>query len=260
MNIHARNITRFSDFARTLCGDTIRTIVEVGSRDGQETRAFAARFPHASIYSFECNPHTLPLCRAAVADLANVTLIEKAISDRIGEISFYPIDTANTVTADHTGNPGASSLLRASGQYALEEYVQLETVVPSTTLAAFMAERQLPGIDLLWMDIQGAELMALQGLGERLADVGLIHLEVEFLEIYSGQPLYQDIATFLKAQGFAFAGFTIYAKHSADAVFVNRRRYSAGQLTKAVLQHQLLLKKRLTYLRHRAKRALIGRM
>lgn len=62
----------------------------------------------------------------------------------------------------------------------------------------------LPGrsVDYAKLDIQGAELNALRG-GERLLSSMLVlELEVEFVELYLGQPLYHDIAAYLAGQGF----------------------------------------------------------
>jgi len=167
-----RNLERFTSIARRALGTSaIRTIVEVGARDCRETLGFHALFPQAAVFAFECNPATLPQCREAVRGVANVTLIEKAVSDKSGPVGFFAIDQAQTKTGVADGNPGASSLLRASGNFELETYVQHEVAVTATTLAEFLAERKLAGIDLLWMDIQGAELMALQVLGAMLADL-----------------------------------------------------------------------------------------
>jgi hypothetical protein len=38
----------------------------------------------------------------------------------------------------------------------------------------------------------------------RLRSILAIHIEVEFLPLYKGQPLFADIDSFLRAQGFAF--------------------------------------------------------
>lgn len=54
------------------------------------------------------------------------------------------------------------------------------------------------------LDIQGAELMVLEGAKEMLADVLAIQTEVSFLPIYRGQALFGDIDAFLRANGFAF--------------------------------------------------------
>ena len=56
--------------------------------------------------------------------------------------------------------------------------------------------------DLIFADIQGAELYALQGLGKYLGGVKAMQLEVEFREMYSGQPLYEDLMLFLNQNNF----------------------------------------------------------
>lgn len=95
------------------------------------------------------------------------------------------------------------------------------------------------GLDLLKIDIQGAELMVFENARARLAYALVIHTEVEFLEMYKGQPLYGDVERFLRTQGFMLHRFEPlvtrdftpvllssdpYAGHSqvfwADAVFV----------------------------------------
>ena len=199
----------------------IRTVVDVGARDGSETREFAQRLRSARVFAFECNPQTLPACRSTVSALPNAELIEKAVAARVGPMTLFPIDPERTETTWADGNPGASSLFRASGKYPVESYAQDEITVQGTTLEAFMEERGLGSIDLLWMDIQGAEKLALKGLGTRIRDVKLVHTEVEFVEIYSGQPLFGEVKSFLNAAGFRLVAFTAMGPFSADAVFAN---------------------------------------
>ena len=52
--------------------------------------------------------------------------------------------------------------------------------------------------DLLWMDLQGAELMALRGARETLRSVKVIHIEVSFRPMYVGQALFWDIDDYLR--------------------------------------------------------------
>jgi len=63
--------------------------------------------------------------------------------------------------------------------------------------------------------------MALISAGDRLSGIKIIHLEVEFMEIYSGQPLMLDIKRYLNTNGFSLYAFTNFGRYSADAVFVN---------------------------------------
>jgi FkbM family methyltransferase len=216
---HLTTLLEFVD--KTLGLDSIETVVETGARDCSETAAFSQRLPNASIYAFECNPATLPVCRRVVENLPNATLVEKAVADQDGTMTFYPIDPESTDTDWEDGNPGASSLFKASGEYPLERYVQNEITVSATRLGTFLEEKRIPRIDLLWMDIQGAELMALTGLGEQIRNVKVIHTELEFFEIYAGQPLFGEIKRFLNRHGFRLAAFTALGPYSADAIFIN---------------------------------------
>lgn len=219
---HEEQLDRFLRFARQKLGDSIRVIVELGARDCRESCAFSEALPAAEVFAFECNPDTLPQCRRNVAGYPRVHLVEKAVADRSGTVSFHKIDPSRTTTTWTDGNPGASSLFRASGKYPVEDYAQIEVRVEAVTLKDFVREMQLPTIDLLWMDIQGAELMALKGLGSELAKVKIIHTEVEFIEIYQGQPLYSEVRQYLTSWGFRLHTFTALGRYSADAVFVNK--------------------------------------
>lgn len=238
-NLAEPTLYKFLDIANRYKVE-VKTLVELGARDCTETAAFSKSLPNARIYSFECNPQTLPLCRKTVSKLNNVTLIEKAVSDKNGTVTFYPIDPKQTTTVWKDGNPGASSMFKASGKYPVEKYKQTKITVPSVTLRSFMKEQLINSIDLMWIDIQGAELMALKGFGNKISDVSMIHTEVEFFEIYSGQPLFREIKRYLNSRGFLLIAFTSFEHYSADAVFVNRDSLSAVQELKAVVVDPLL--------------------
>jgi FkbM family methyltransferase len=258
---HDENFERLAALANLfLPPGAVRSIVELGARDCLITLSFRQTWPHAMVYSFECNPATLPVCRERVAGDPQVELVEKAVSDQSGEIRFYPIDPSRTVTDVAGGNPGASSMFRASGKYPLERYAQHEIVVEAVTLEAFLASRPVDQVAILWMDIQGAELAALRGLGPRLADVGVIHLEAAFFEIYQGQPLFADVDAFLNAQGFVFLGFTMYSRYFADAVYVRRALAGPAARWRAIRQHAYLARYWVRWRRHRLKRWLLRRL
>ena len=56
--------------------------------------------------------------------------------------------------------------------------------------------------DYLKLDVQGGELMVLQGAIATLRDILVVHTEIEFLPIYKRQPLFSDIDAFLRGRGF----------------------------------------------------------
>ncbi|WP_216905518.1 FkbM family methyltransferase [Synechococcus sp. CCY 0621] len=61
--------------------------------------------------------------------------------------------------------------------------------------------------DFIKLDAQGAELMILENAKVTLKSVSVIQCEVEFVELYEGQPLMADVDSFLRSQGFTFLRF-----------------------------------------------------
>lgn len=62
-------------------------------------------------------------------------------------------------------------------------------------------------VDFIKMDVQGSELAVLEHGRRVLADTLLVQVEVEFVELYRGQPMFADVDRFLRSQGFQFHAF-----------------------------------------------------
>ena len=45
----------------------VDNLIELGARDCSESVYFSKSLPNAKIYSFECNPDTLPICRKKIS-------------------------------------------------------------------------------------------------------------------------------------------------------------------------------------------------
>jgi FkbM family methyltransferase len=198
----------------------ITTIVEVGANDCVETVAFAKEFPTARIVTFECNPDTLPLCNERIAPYANITLVPLAVGEHEGAADFYK---AAKVEGDW--NTGASSLYQANHVYT--DFKQEKITVPMSTLSKELHSRGVTSIDLIWMDLQGAELSALKGLGDTLlANTAFIQTEVEHVPLYEGQPLFGDVRRFLELKGFRLLTYSGGAgRQFSDVIFVNTKIY-----------------------------------
>lgn len=197
-------------------------ILDVGSRDCGESLELSRAFPNARIFAFECNPQTLPICRSVCADCSAITLCPYAVNSYDGECTFYPIDPARTRTTWKDGNPGASSLFRANGAYPAETYVQNEIQVPCRRIESVLKEHGVDHVDLIWMDLQGAELIALESLGPYLDRVHSIHTEVTHRAMYTGQNMFSDIHDFLVARGFV-ADSPITGGWQQDVIYRNTR-------------------------------------
>lgn len=85
--------------------------------------------------------------------------------------------------------------------HGLAEVSQVVSRVPVRTVRLDDIP-EAAGTDYLKLDVQGAELMVLQGATRVLRDVLVIHTEVEFIPMYRGQPLFAEVDAFLRSQGF----------------------------------------------------------
>jgi len=197
-------------------------IFDIGARDGEESIFFSKIFPNSTVYSFECNPDIISKCEHNIKGFDNINLIKKAVSNSDDPINFYPIDCEKSQTKHRDGNPGASSIFKINDYSKREKYIQKEIKVQSITLKSFMTQKNIKKINILWMDTQGAELLILEGLEEKINDIDIIHTEVEFIQMYKNQPLFNDIKSFLNKNNFLLIKFTSFSKFFGDAVFINK--------------------------------------
>lgn len=84
------------------------------------------------------------------------------------------------------------------------------------------------GVDLIKIDIQGAELMALRHAKKRLKDALVIQVEVEFLQLYVDQPLFADIDMFLRKHNFVFHRFFPLFNRMIQPMLSNNDIYAEG--------------------------------
>ena len=192
------------NFVRYIQNKTDKLIIfDVGSRDCMQAIEFYNTFPHADIYAVECNPNTLDICKKNIEPYRDrITLIEGAVCDYDGNITFYPINQQKTITTWTDGNPGASSIFKSNGNYTVETYIQDEITTQCHRLDSIMNKYGIPKVDIIWMDLQGAELLALKGLGNYLYYVKYIHTEVSYKEMYSGQVMFHELNNFILSNGF----------------------------------------------------------
>ena len=188
------------------------TICIVGSRKIEKQDDYASQnwdifAPNLTIYGFDAD---VEACKQANADLAarKVNWTEKhiplALSNTEGKATLYV-----------TKYPGCSSLYPPSEEYIKRfsgnsELIELKYTVDlsTTTLEKFCKAEGIKEIDFLHLDVQGGELNVLQGADGILNNsvLGLM-TEVEFTEIYTGQPLFSDVDIYLRNQGLTLFDF-----------------------------------------------------
>ena len=134
-------------------------IIEIGSKDCQEALTFTKLFPNAHIVSFECNPKLLPQCRTNAAKSDRITLVEKCVTDNPDNYLFYLPKNLN----------GTASICKPGFLY---DTVNVDTI----RMDQFLTNQI---VDLLWIDVQGAETKVLDSFGSKLKQVNTIYCEVD---------------------------------------------------------------------------------
>jgi FkbM family methyltransferase len=155
----------------------IKVILDIGSRDGCQSLELNRWFPHAKIFAFEPVKENYDFTVKNVQLIGNIRVYPYAINNYNGKTKFYEV---------YNGNVGASSLLKTTNHWRSSQWVQKETEVDCIILSDWLIENNINNVDLIWMDVQGAENIVLDSLQDYLKNVKIIATEVGLEELYYG--------------------------------------------------------------------------
>lgn len=189
---------------RQFASDSERTaapliVADVGAAHGFDPR-WALFAPNLRQIGFEPEPAE---CRRLQEGIA-----AGGRTDREAVLPVALAAQAGTRTLYVTRDPDASSLYRPNMAFFARMpdpsgvEVTGEVAVETTTLDSM----ELPfgdSIDVLKLDVQGAELDVLRGAEQRIEGQLLaVVAEASFVELYEGQGMFADIDLYLRARGF----------------------------------------------------------
>ena len=221
------------EFQRLFSARSPRVIFDIGACEGEDSIRFTRLFPLARIHAFEPLPANQALVRANFERFAaaNASLECLALSDAAGEAVFHVSSgQPPNLFAGENWNYGnkSSSLLAPAKEEAMHGWIEFkeDITVPTDTIDSFCARHGIGRIDLVHMDVQGAEMMVLRGAARMLPRITGVWLEVSATELYRGQALDREIARFMRARGFTLAHAVSLGNSSGegDHFYVNLRR------------------------------------
>jgi FkbM family methyltransferase len=130
-----------------------------------------------------------------------------ALSDENGSFDFY-VSSGNPPNAEddyYYGNK-SSSLLPPDKHLEVTPWVKFKKeTVKASRLDTIKDELDIAKIDFIHIDVQGAELKVLKGLGSLLDTVLAVWMEVERIPLYKDQPLHDEVADFMQSRNFGLA-------------------------------------------------------
>lgn len=148
-------------------------------------------------------------------DAAECQVLNQEALSKGCQFNAYPVALGKResfVDFYHTKEPACSSIYepieKLSRNLPLLSCTSLERVsrVRTRTLKNWAKENDIQRIDYLKIDTQGSELDIIKGAGKILSSVMFLDVEVEFNEIYRGQPLFCSLDLFLRRKGFELWG------------------------------------------------------
>jgi FkbM family methyltransferase len=195
--------TFFSRFVRR---DSV--VIDLGANLGGFSREMGSKYG-CVCYAVEPNPE----CYAMLETLPSVRPFNMAIAGRDGAMRFYV-----------AANSEASSMTRTSD-------TDREIEVSAIRLDAFARRERLGRIDLLKVDVEGAEVELLDSLSDAFLS-SIVQIAMEFHD-FCGLVDKRDVARLeqrLEALGFLSINFSRESHGHEDHLFVNTRLCNVGRV------------------------------
>ena len=144
------------------------TVVDVGANVGYFSLLAADLVgPSGTVYAFEPEPknHGLLITNIEINSYTNIRTTQSAVSNTCGHTQLYLSQLDN----------GSHSIYKEAARGVAEELP-----VNMTTLDAFLESEGWPTVDLLKIDVEGAELSVLEGMEKLNQKSDGLHLILEY--------------------------------------------------------------------------------
>ncbi|MBU3947665.1 MAG: FkbM family methyltransferase [Proteobacteria bacterium] len=204
----------------------VSNIIDAGASNGRISKRLLNMFPKAFLHAFEPNPLYEQTLNKFASEDSRFLPNYIALSDHKGYTDFCI-----------TESPGNASLFKP-GTY-LKEIDSQGSLLKNTkkveiiSLDEWLQQNGNPAVQLIKMDIQGAELLVLQGAENALKNsVIAVYTEILFNSLYDGGALFSEIDLCLRTFGFVLydiykpkynsSGLLMYG----NAIYLHNKRFN----------------------------------
>jgi methyltransferase, FkbM family len=192
-----------------------RGVVHVGAHKGEEVEVYR-RHGCTRIVLIEANPKWCEWLQHTFADSGDVEVYNYAVGSHDGRATLH-------IHTSRTGSTEPASVLPLARFKEIVPTLQTEASldVPAIRLDTFFRRHDLDAheFDLVNLDIQGAELLALEGAAEVLQVIGAVLTEVHFVDLYEGGAAAEKIDAFLEGLGFERIAALVHDMYDSDTTF-----------------------------------------
>lgn len=170
-------------------------IIDCGAHIGIDTIELA-KIIGSKIYAFEAVEDVYAKLLINTSNISNISCFNLALNSYDGTADFF---------VSSGSSDGSSSLLKPKEHINDHPDVYFKKInkVACRKLDTWAAENDITKVDMLWLDMQGAEQQMLSASSKILETVKVIHSEVSIKETYEGVICYKGYRKFLKDRGFS---------------------------------------------------------
>jgi len=184
------------------------TIMDAGSLNGNDAEILQNAFPNSKAYAIE---GLVDNYEAFIKDKKTIVGINRVVASYNGEITFHQ--------------------KRVNGIHGIydrgQEYGTHTNTYRCSTMKSIMEEFNIPVIDIIKIDLEGATYDALVSLGSKINDIKIMHIESETHPFFKGQRLHNDVCSFLHANNFFVVDITFVeitkGCYQSDSVWINKK-------------------------------------
>ncbi|HSV26396.1 MAG TPA: FkbM family methyltransferase [Sedimentisphaerales bacterium] len=198
----------YEAIGRLLAGRTITGILDAGASDGHISQRMLKYFPQAHVYAFEPNPVYRARLEQLNARQPGIVPVFAALSDQEGTVNLHV-----------TVSPGSTSIYKPAERLTVFDpegsKVSRIEKAEMVTIDGWLCRNGKHPIHLMKFDIQGAELLAMNGARQTLTEQTLaVYTEVWFNQAYEKGAVFAQIDLFLRDLG--YIAYDIYKPRYHD--------------------------------------------
>lgn len=173
----------FEAMRRLVSASTSPIIFDVGAHHGLVSLHYRRLFPNATVYAFEPFSESYQQLRKNTAADPMIKAFNFGFSDVVGSKLFSTNVSSATNSLFETDDRGAETW----GKGVLETTRRI--TASFSTIDRFVAEMNIPSIDILKLDVQGAEYLVIEGAAQSLAAarINIIYSEIIIQPTYKNQ-------------------------------------------------------------------------
>lgn len=174
-------------------------VLDIGAARGTHTLLFRYLFPDAKIIAFEPLPESFALLTRRTQGQPNIECHKFALSNQEGDMDF------------HLGGQGytnSSSLLPMGATHmklwpgsGTEQCIKVQTRCLDSLIKIKSNDRIF-----MKMDVQGGELMVIEGGEKVLSAVDTVVVEASMQSLYTGGSTFHELYEKMHSMGFVYAG------------------------------------------------------